>query len=243
MIVSHNTRGLSSRIKCYLSAKRIDNDAVMIWEPGKLGLAPFQSAFTNDVIVKERGDIEKLRSTWHWYVTEEDKNLKVLQNSKKGHLIMDFMYHDTPKSALRDYSALIQTLNPVTYVKEEIAKFLPNMPKSTFSIRTWKEAEYRHQYFEFKRVVEKIKSIPGDIFLTCDDTGTVNELVSIFGPKIVTHDKREGWGNWHTVAGLQDIVIDLYLGGQVENMYISNYSAFPELQWWFGGCKAKVEVI
>ncbi|GAG41233.1 unnamed protein product, partial [marine sediment metagenome] len=156
MIVSHNTRGLSSRIKCYLSAKRIDNDAVMMWTPGPLGVAPFNSIFTNKIIVQERGKIEKLRSTWHWWVSPLDRASGVkLGKCKRGHDTIDFMFRDTPSSALRDYSSLIKTLDPISHIKKEVKNFLTQMPKTTFSIRSWKETKDRQQYFEYQKIVDK----------------------------------------------------------------------------------------
>jgi hypothetical protein len=73
--------------------------------------------------------------------------------------------------------------------------------------------------------------------LTSDNTELVENLKNRYPNKVLTTPKRTEYGDFMTVEGIQDILIDLYLGGHGQTIYGTHPSSFCELQWWFGMCK------
>jgi len=51
--------------------------------------------------------------------------------------------------------------------------------------------------------------------------------------------KRTEFGDYTCKEGLQDALIDLYLGGMMKQLYITSKCTFSEMQWWFGGTSAE----
>ena len=77
--------------------------------------------------------------------------------------------------------------------------------------------------------------IEGKILLTCDDTETTNLIKEKYD--VYTTPKRTKFGDFTTVEGMQDILIDQYLGSLSTDIYGTNMSSFSEMQWWLGQCK------
>ena len=61
-----------------------------------------------------------------------------------------------------------------------------------------------------------------------------------YSEKIIYTTKRTKFGDFSTAEGLQDALIDLYLGGKNKTILSSYGSSFCELQWWFGGCQSDI---
>ena len=230
MIVSTNTRGICNRLKSLLGALHRDGEVKVFWQPNRFVGCKWGDLFTNKIEVKNKGPKENRHGKWRWDTTGGTPRY------------IDFMYGNTPIDWLSEYRRIIGTLRPVDIVRNSVELFLPKLPKTAFSVRTWKECPERRA-FDFVRLIEKIEKVKGKVFITCDNGAIVTILRHKFGNKIVTHPKRDGWGNRHTVQGMQDILIDLYLAGNVHKLYVSNDSTFSELQWWFGRKLAEVEEI
>lgn len=112
---------------------------------------------------------------------------------------------------------------------------------SAVSVRTFKSfpAEYNSwgRYFKIDNLFKIMDEVEGKILLTCDDTETTNLIKQRYD--VYTTPKRTKFGDFTTVLGMQDILIDQYLGGLSTDIYGTNMSSFSEMQWWLGECNPK----
>lgn len=149
------------------------------------------------------------------------------------------------KELQKKYINVIESLIPVDYVSQKIKEEKSKLPSdiTTVSVRTFKSfgREYNSwgKYFKIDELFKHLNSINNPILLTCDDTETTNLIKERYSDKIHTTPKRTNFGDFSSVEGMQDILIDLYLGGMSDNIYGSHMSSFSEMQWWFGSCKPK----
>jgi hypothetical protein len=142
---------------------------------------------------------------------------------------------------------LVQSLIPVDYVQEKIEEYKKQIPLNscTLSLRTYMsfplEYHQRGKRFKIEKVFDLIENeIKSDkIFLTADHEETVNEIKNRYGDRIFLTEKRTEFGDYTCKEGLQDALIDLYLGGMTKKLYITSKCTFSEMQWWFGGCTAE----
>ena len=141
---------------------------------------------------------------------------------------------------------LVQGLIPVEYVRTKIQEYKSQLPVSccTLSLRTYMsfplEYHQRGKRFKIEKVFDVIENqIKSDkIFLTADHEETVKTIKEKYGDRIFITPKRTEFGDYTCKEGLQDALIDLYLGGMFRDLYITSKCTFSEMQWWFGGCAA-----
>ena len=55
--------------------------------------------------------------------------------------------------------------------------------------------------------------------------------------------QKHPWIETKQLEGIQDSIVDLFLGGQNKHMISSKGSSFCDMQWWFGGGKSTIKVI
>ena len=80
-------------------------------------------------------------------------------------------------------------------------------------------------------------------FVTCDHQETFEKVLDRYGDRILYTPKRTYFGDYKTVEGIQDCVVDLLLGGQNTHTISTNGSGFCDMQWWCGGGKSTIEII
>lgn len=138
------------------------------------------------------------------------------------------------------YLEVIDTLCPVKYIRERVLiekDILGDF--DTVAVRTFKSFQREHNSWGYKFNLDKLyrymDNIKGKILLTCDDTDTVLHLKERYD--VYTTNKRTKFGDFSSVEGMQDILIDLYLGGLSKTIYGTKESSFTEMQWWLGRCK------
>ena len=59
----------------------------------------------------------------------------------------------------------------------------------------------------------------------------------------MTYPRRTFPGDRKSREGIQDALIELLLLAENKSLKASYLSTFSEMAWWFGGCRARVEVI
>lgn len=251
MVVAYHTRGLCNRLKCLLSAMRMDDDYRIIWPISDYMPCSFNCLFVNDIeIVGKFQNTKSVREKFgnNWYGTWR---FLVLPEDNVNHEV-DFMYNDTPDIIKKVYLEKIKLLKPIEYVANNIESFSKNFDDRTVSvsIRSWADIQHgsskkRSKTFDinkFIRAMDRMENV-SSFFITCDSSQIIKRLKYIFRNKVITYPHRTSKEDTKTVKGMQDIVVDLFLGGKNKRLIASGGSTFTELQWWFGGCKADVVVV
>jgi len=165
---------------------------------------------------------------------------------QSGHDI-DFEYERIPFSIRNDYLKYVDRLSPLRYVREQVNTFSKAFDDGTISlsIRSWPEEDMRKDgLFRIENVYRLVdKYNTANFFVSSDADWIVNKLILKYGGRILFHPKRKVAGGRTSSTGMQDILIDLLLLSRNKHLVASYFSTFSELAWWFGGCKAKVEIL
>jgi len=219
--------GISNRLKVIISSLAEYNEICLQWDISSVGGTGcgFNDLFQNDFSGNSNRIIKDccfIHSTMNTHIFGSKTNLDKTLQSK--------------------YIDVIKTLKPIDYVIKRVNTELEQLREfTTVSVRTFKsfprEFHGWGKHFNINQLLSSMNNITGKILLTCDDTDTVNILKDRYDVYITP--KRTKFGDFSTVEGMQDILIDLYLGGHGTKIYGTNMSSFSEMQWWLGECKPK----
>ena len=231
MILCRPYGGISNRLKCIISCIAQYGDINLDWSIPPSSTDGGVRCNFNDLFVNGL----------------ENKPGNVISHCEFIHVEMNTNNtggKETINKGLRDnYITVIKNLIPVDYIKERVEKEKNKLPidVTTVSVRTFKSfnREYNSwgRHFKIDELFKHLDSIETPILLTCDDSETTGIIKQRYPSRIHTTPKRTKFGDFSTVEGMQDILIDLYLGGMSENIYGTHMSSFSEMQWWFGECK------
>jgi hypothetical protein len=165
---------------------------------------------------------------------------------QSGHDI-DFEFERIPFSIRHDYLSYVDRLIPSRYVREQVNTFSKAFDDRTISlsIRSWPEEDIRREnLFRIENVYRVIDTYnTANFFVSSDADWIVNMLIRKYGQRILSFPKRKAGRGRKSRTGMQDILVDLLLLSRNKHLVASYFSTFSELAWWFGGCKAKVEIL
>jgi len=245
MRIAANREGIGSRLKCLLSVMRMasmNGESYRIkFDHNKNVRCNWNDLFLNNIETKE--SVKKLEypnifCSWKWDSTKEER---LKYNTK----YFDYMFSETPFK--KDILYHISKLNLVKYCEDAIKNYNKKIDSNTVSVcvRTWADVfgTKLQRDFNINKYFSLIDKEPEDkkIFLTSDIGKTLVLFQMRYGKeRILYFPKRTQWGDFSTVEGMQDTMVELYLSGRANKMYIAWHSAFTECQWWFGGAKAEV---
>jgi hypothetical protein len=88
--------------------------------------------------------------------------------------------------------------------------------------------------------IAAIKSHNLDFMLRFGFNIIKGEILKKYGERVLYTKKRTSFGDYRSIEGVQDALIDLYLSGKNKTLLLSYGSSFGELQWWFGGGHSKI---
>lgn len=253
MIISNPYGGLCNRLKCLLSSMRIDDDIKLVWDYktydggvwckfGDLFENNYEEFFSIDECVKHYPNIPIYKSCEFFkFDDEEDAN---------QHFVSENRMNDLSEKVRESYFEQINKLIPVKYVRDEVESFSTQFDSNTItvSVRTWKDLprtrETMGKHFSIETLFSIMDEYPNNkLFVTCDDQETFEMILNRYGNQIIYTKKRTTFGDYHTSEGLQDSLIDLYLGGKNDLILPSYGSSYSEMQWWFGGGKSRIRVM
>lgn len=249
MLISKPYGGISNRLKCLLSSLDMDTDLKLIWEHSTYDggvWCKFSDLFENEFeeFVNDNECHNKypnlgVVSDCRFFGKNTYNHLDLIHGNNWG----DYIDENTK---IR-YVNLINTLKPVKYVRDKIKEYERLFDNKTISVsvRTWNDRQVTKEkkgvYFEINKLYEYIDRYDGyKIFLTCDDQETFNSIIDKYKDKVLYTSKRTKFGDFSSKEGLQDALIDLYLGGKNKTILSSYGSSYCELQWWFGNCKSEL---
>jgi len=234
MILSEPYGGISNRLKCIISTMSEYENINLNWSippsPEHGGVrCHFNDLFKNTF---DNGPTSKRISACEFI--HKDMNT----NNFGDKLKLDSITKE-------NYIKVINSLKPVDYVIKKVVEEKYNLPKdvTTVSVRTFKSFKRENdswgRYFKISDLFEYMDNISEPILLTCDDTETTKQIKERYGDVIHMTEKRTRFGDFTSIEGMQDILIDLYLGGMSKKIYGTHMSSFSEMQWWFGNCTSE----
>jgi len=249
-LVCNAAGGIGNRIKTLLTCMTITkpDDILLMW-PATTSYQIDGGAWCefNDLWENKFEIINKVPTEEHRYYGRDAK----LKHYNNGNFISLEEAYLKPSIKTSIYflemKNLVESLIPVEYVRNKITEYKSQIPVNscTLSLRTYMsfplEYHQRGKRFKIEKVFEVIeKQIKSEkIFLTADHEETVKILKEKYGDRIFVTPKRTEFGDYTCKEGLQDALIDLYLGGMMKQLYITSKCTFSEMQWWFGGTNAE----
>jgi len=258
--------GLCNRLKCLISSIRLADKYSMLpllsWPVMRECGCKFSDLFENKISEISLGDFQKLENkrtaekkhdiveTWRLEPLPGDKipgGFSQIFCSKTGKNI-DCEYGRIPLLIRKNFLAYVHVLVPQKYVAEEVSKFCKNFDDHTVSvnIRSWADEYSKKRVVLFNidnffAVMDKVDC--SNFFVTCDSQEVLDELIYRYGKRILHYPKRTFECDRGSTEGVQDALIDLLLLSKNSKLIATPLSTFSEMAWWFGDCKANVEVV
>ena len=219
--------GISNRMKCIISSIVEYGDINLLWDVPKSGggvRCKFNDLYKNIYTGNGIGRVSDCKFIHPQMNTHNEGGKDKL-----------------PIDLKRRYIEVIKTLEPIDYISNKIKEEKEKLGEySTVSVRTFRSfpAEYNSwgKHFKMHALFDIMDSIKGKILLTCDDNKVIELIKSKY--EVYTTPKRTKFGDFTTIEGMQDIIIDQYLGGMAHTIYGTNMSSFSEMQWWLSYCQA-----
>ena len=218
--------GISNRMKCIISSIAEYDEINLIWDISQ----------SDGGVRCEFNDLFK-----NQYKGKSDKTVTDCSFIHEPMNTHNFGSKEELSSEMKKkYIDIIHTLEPVDYVvnrineeKKKLGEFI------CVSVRTFKSFNREHKswgkHFNIENLYDVLRKLDGNILLTCDDNDTIQKVKERF--EVYTTPKRTSFGDFKTVEGMQDILIDQYLGGLATDIYGTEMSSFSEMQWWLGKCQ------
>ena len=263
-IIADCTYGLGNRLKCLVSAMRIadrsSRSLLLFWPKNKFANCNFSDLFENKIPEITREGLEVIRNkkdlseqyeiidTWRLLpLPEEDlpRHFARAHPSETGRNI-DFEYERIPTAIRENILTYVKKLSPKQALLGKVEVFSRNFKARTLSvaIRTWIEAPERSVLFSFERMEALLdQNKDSDFFVSCDDKNVLEKMIYKYSGRVFFYPKRTRAGDRSSVEGMQDIFCDLLLLSRSHRMIASFGSSFPEMAWWFGGCRATVKLV
>jgi len=258
-LVSANPGGLANRLKCLISLWRIsDNynlDLYVKWKRNDDCGAEFNKLFENNFnfIVDKEIKNKTISQTWRLipFKKEIPDCFANAYPTSRGNNI-DFEFHRIPWNVRENFLEYFNKLKPINIIAKIVRKF---SYKYNLKDVVGVHIRRRHRLSKKENIdpissdekfIEKMNEIlkedPSTKFLLCTDCKkTENKFKELFAEKIIFYPKKSL--DKTTILGTQYGLIDLLLLSKTKHILGSYRSTFNELAWWFGGCKAKVDII
>lgn len=252
MIISSQNQGLCNRLKALLAAMRIDDDYRIHWKLRKFLNCPFNDLFKNDITIEKKfvdraTPVHRDSKEERFRITK--KAIKTIKIKMYRHWQfpvfesdgidgpVDFLYEKTPEVIKKAYLRLIPKLIPVDYVKNTVERYRP-MVKELSVIHVRSNWGGGRREFDINRIFKFIEQEGQEnVYITCDLQSTFNMIRGKY-PKVKFARKRVALED-KNVKGIQDALVDVYLGGLGKKFY-PTIGSFSELMWFFGECKAEI---
>lgn len=258
LILCETIGGLNDRLKFLVSCMRVDDELKLIWSVKENSIhlwCSFKDLFTNDFEeFNDRYEADKKYSEADFTRCVSGSQFKqVFPNDiNLNNMGIDNWYELIPEEQKKSILDQINKLKPVPYIKNTVDEFKSKFSDdvTTVSIRSFNDAarniKANGRHFDINKIFKTMddKMFHDKLFfVTCDNQDTFQEVLDRYGDRIIYTPKRTYFGDYRTLEGIQDCVIDLLLGGHNKNMISTNGSGFCDMQWWFGGGKSKIKTV
>jgi len=189
-------------------------------------------------------------SGWNfWILPSEVQGETVKINNNFFWKPIDHKYQNIPKVLQKEFLKYFNQLTPVKKLKDTIKKNSKKITKNTVGVHIRrgdfikKYGPEMHADYKFMKAMDKLiqKNPKVNFFLATDSKDTEVLFKRRYGKKIFTYKKRSL--NRNNKEGVQDALVDLLLLSKTNHIIGSHRSTFSEVAWWFGQCKAKVDIV
>ena len=262
-IIVANPGGIANRIKCLISMWRIcdkyDRKLYLNWIRNHTCGAEFDRLFENEFDVVNGEGITKLDNiliseTWRFLAlpNEVPNNFAKVYPTKKGNNI-DFEFDRIPIEVRENILKYLNKLIPIKVIRNIVDDF-----SNTYNVSNLVGVHIRRDDFVMcgnkknshvasdelfiSKMNELIQKDNTTMFLLCTDSQeTEDKFKELFKEKIIIYPKKNR--NRATRLNTQQGLVDLLLLSKTKHIIGTYCSTYNELAWWFGGCKAKVDII
>ena len=269
-IIAANYGGMCNRLKGWISVLRIAINSEpqmtprLYWPKNDLCGCNFRDLFwnpaweVNGVKGYNKDKYADVIDTWRFILFEGDeieKGFAKVYPVKKGNgKDIDFEYDRIPKGIRKSFLNVINSMRP----KEEIAakseefcrrhdienRIGVHVRRGDFNTLNDGRGKISTNGDFFKRIDELIKKDKNvKFFLTTDDENVEKEYLKKYGERIVVCSRVNHKRDRDSVLAAQEALVDLLILSKTKHILGTYLSSFTELAWWFGNCKAKVEIM
>lgn len=165
---------------------------------------------------------------------------------------IDLKFSNIPEEVKENILIYLRKLKPLKNLQKEIINFQKkhnlkkiigvHIRRGDFADRKVSPGKVSSDEKFIERMNELIKENPKVKFFLCTDSKEMEEkLERIFTEKIIKFPKTSFIRT--DVRATQEGLIDLILLSKTKHILGTYKSTFNELAWWWGGCKAKMEII
>ena len=262
-LVSSNPGGIANRIKCLVSMWRIcdkyNKKLGLDWVLNHTCGADFNKLFENefervDKIKDYKSPEDSMSSeTWRFLTLpgEIQDGFAKVYPTKKGNNI-DFEFHSIPNYVRNNILHYLHQLKPIKIIRNTVDNFAnKHNVKKLVGVHIRRDdfltGKARLGYVSSdNKFIEKmnqlIKQNENTKFLLCTDSQeTEDKFKKEFGERIIIYPKKNR--DRTSIIATQQGLVDLLLLSKTKHIIGTYQSTFNELAWWFGDCKAKVDII
>jgi hypothetical protein len=194
-----------------------------------------------------------ISDTWRFVLPkgELQNNFAIQFPTGKGNNI-DFEFERIPLETRNKIIPYLKKLRPIKKIRNVVENFSKeNNLKNAVGIHIRRD-DFMHGKEGLGKVstddkfIEKINEIlnkkPDTKFLLCTDCQDAeNKFVKLFKEKIIIFPKKNR--DRTSVEATQEGLVDLLLLSKTKHIIGTYRSTFNELAWWFGDCKAKIDIV
>jgi hypothetical protein len=236
------TAALGNRIKSYAS-HMARYDRVLIEKPTDINLFEnFELATPEDI-----QNYPHTGSVWRLLVDENEEHL--IDELKS----IDFLYGKVPQYFVDKYVPIFKQFK----LKSDLQKVIDDITKDWdkenmvgINIRSWLPPidncgrSVWVDFEGFEREVQKLESNQ-KFFFSSDNLNINNYYKEKYPNQIITLPRTVSTiandGSVDDVQQTKEAFLEMYLLSQCQKKIVCSFgSTFPEVAWWFGGCKAEV---
>jgi hypothetical protein len=192
-------------------------------------------------------------NTWRFmlFPTDVPPNFAKVLPDESGKNI-DLEYERVPQALRKAYLKCLKKLVPSKSIKKDVSLFLRKHNLSNaigIHVRGGDFIGYwdgRDKVSSEEKFFQKISAILAkkpntQFFLATDSKEIQTNFIKQFGDKIIVYPNKDFRRN--SKAGIKHALTDLIILSKTKHILGTYLSTFTEMAWWFGGCKAKVEIV
>ena len=247
--------GLGNRIKCIIAACSMsvgygieNNHVTVIWPLFDRIEIPLKDIFifSNSTEIENEIDVED--NPWiSDYFLPIDNDIPTDFSDLKWRIIapmaaqqadetcgrsVDFQYHKIPQSFINSQKKYWDRIKPVDIVEKRIENVVAETVVHIRKNTDW----YGHLTPDLSLYLDTIQKIDGKVYLIAHNQKVAQEICANFPNKIeLLPDKN--------YKSFTDIVAEMLVVSRAKTIFATEFSSFPEVGWWMGGCKANVVVL
>jgi len=261
MIISCSPQGLSNRIKSLLNAMRLARRAGepygVYWSPTGHTPCRFSSLFENDIEVGRLGLLGHVLRAPAALIGREgttlvdNHDLIAFDDDFVGEAPhkVDRLYERTPPRVVAAFGELIRELKIAPLLLERALEFARSFDDETFAvvIRSWpdlrdhrRKLHFLHLDFSLDPFIEEIERREGRFYLTSDSQDVVRTLQERFPRRAMVRELGHDHAYPTSEQGVVNGFINMLIASRAPVIVTSRITTYPEVAWWFGGCRAEV---